>query len=418
MGAMDKLKEQDREIYDLLCKELKRQSETIELIASENLVSEASLHAQGSVLTNKYAEGYPGKRYYGGCFAVDEVESIAIERAKKLFNAAFANVQPHAGAQANFTVFLSFLKPNDTIMGLDLSHGGHLTHGSATNVSGRWFNNIAYHVDREGFIQYDEIEKLAKEHKPKLIISGGSSYSRIWDWKKIGEIAHSVGAYHLADIAHYSGLIAAGVYPSPMEYADAVTTTTHKTLRGPRSGLILTNNPDIAKKIDSSVFPGSQGGPLMHIIAAKAVSLAEAMKPEFKEYQKQVLINAKKIAKVLSDSGLKIITGGTDSHMFLVDLRPINVKGNAAQEVLERAGITLNKNGIPYDTEKMTVTSGIRIGSPMTTSRGMKEPQMEKIAQGIINVLKNIGDENVIQKTRADMLALCREFPIYEGLEY
>jgi glycine hydroxymethyltransferase len=415
---MDKLKEQDREIYDLLCKELKRQSETIELIASENLVSEASLHAQGSVLTNKYAEGYPGKRYYGGCFAVDEVESIAIERAKKLFNAAFANVQPHAGAQANFTVFLSFLKPNDTIMGLDLSHGGHLTHGSATNVSGRWFNNIAYHVDREGFIQYDEIEKLAKEHKPKLIISGGSSYSRIWDWKKIGEIAHSVGAYHLADIAHYSGLIAAGVYPSPMEYADAVTTTTHKTLRGPRSGLILTNNPDIAKKIDSSVFPGSQGGPLMHIIAAKAVSLAEAMKPEFKEYQKQVLINAKKIAKVLSDSGLKIITGGTDSHMFLVDLRPINVKGNAAQEVLERAGITLNKNGIPYDTEKMTVTSGIRIGSPMTTSRGMKEPQMEKIAQGIINVLKNIGDENVIQKTRADMLALCREFPIYEGLEY
>lgn len=415
---MDKLKEQDREIYDLLCKELKRQSETIELIASENLVSEASLHAQGSVLTNKYAEGYPGKRYYGGCFAVDEVESIAIERAKKLFNAAFANVQPHAGAQANFTVFLSFLKPNDTIMGLDLSHGGHLTHGSATNVSGRWFNNIAYHVDREGFIQYDEIEKLAKEHKPKLIISGGSSYSRIWDWKKIGEIAHSVGAYHLADIAHYSGLIAAGVYPSPMEYADAVTTTTHKTLRGPRSGLILTNNPDIAKKIDSSVFPGSQGGPLMHIIAAKAVSLAEAMKPEFKEYQKQVLINAKKIAKVLSDSGLKIITGGTDSHMFLVDLRPINVKGNAAQEVLERAGITLNKNGIPYDTEKMTVTSGIRIGSPMTTSRGMKEPQMEKIAQGIINVLKNIGDENVIQKTRTDMLALCREFPIYEGLEY
>ncbi|GHT55948.1 serine hydroxymethyltransferase [Endomicrobiia bacterium] len=416
---MENVKKSDSEVYDVLVRELKRQRETIELIASENITSQAVMEAQGSCLTNKYAEGYSGKRYYGGCEIVDMAENLAIERAKKLFNVKFANVQPHSGAQANFAVQLAILKPGDTIMGLNLSHGGHLTHGSPFNISGKWFNIVFYTIDEKtGYINYDEMEKLSIEHKPKLLISGASAYSRIWDWKKVNEIAKKAGAYHMADMAHYAGLIAAGVYPSPVEYADITTTTTHKTLRGPRGGLILTNNEELAKKINSAVFPGEQGGPLMHVIAAKAVAFGEALKPKFKEYQKQVLANAKKLAEVLENNGLKIVSGGTDSHVFLVDLRPLNVKGKVAQEVLEQAGITLNKNGIPYDPEKPTITSGIRIGSPAVTTRGMKEPEMIKIAESIVKALKNISDEKIISEVRADMLKLCHEFPIYKGFEY
>ncbi|MDR1522760.1 MAG: serine hydroxymethyltransferase [Endomicrobium sp.] len=416
---MEELKKHDVEVYEVLVQELKRQRETIELIASENITSHSVMQAQGSCLTNKYAEGYPGKRYYGGCEFVDIIENLAIERAKKLFNMQFANVQPHSGAQANFAVQLALLKPGDTIMGLSLAHGGHLTHGSPYNVSGKWFNIVTYNVDEKtGLINYDEIENLALEHKPKLIISGASAYSRVWEWEKISTIAKKFGAYHMADIAHYAGLIAAGIYPSPCEYADVVTSTSHKTLRGPRGGLILTNNPDIAKKINSAVFPGAQGGPLMHAIAAKAVSFGEALKPEFKEYQKQVLANSKKLSQVLEESGLKIVSDGTDCHMFLVDLRPLGVKGKDAQEVLEKAGITLNKNGIPYDPEKPSITSGIRIGSPAVTTRGMKEHEMTKIAQSIVKVLKNINDQKVINEVREDMLKLCKNFPIYNSLEY
>jgi glycine hydroxymethyltransferase len=416
---MENLKKSDSELHSILSKELERQKDTIELIASENIVSQSVMEAQGSCLTNKYAEGYPGKRYYGGCEIVDMAETAAIERAKKLFNAKFANVQPHSGAQANFAVLLALLKPGDTIMGLNLSHGGHLTHGNPFNVSGKWFNIVAYNVDQKNeLVDYEEMEKLAKEHKPKLIISGASAYSRIWDWKRIGEIAKSVGAYHMCDMAHYAGLIAAGLYPSPVEHADIVTTTTHKTLRGPRGGMILTNSEELAKKINSAVFPGEQGGPLMHVIAAKAVAFGEALQPEFKEYQKQVLINTKKIAETLEKGGLRIVSGGTDSHVFLVDLRPLGVKGKDAQEILEKAGITLNKNGIPYDPEKPTITSGIRIGAPAVTTRGMKEAEMVKIGESIVKVLKNMSDEKVIAEVKAEMLALCKEFPIYENLNY
>ncbi|MCA6079881.1 MAG: serine hydroxymethyltransferase [Endomicrobium sp.] len=416
---MESIKKNDGEIYDMLVKELERQRETIELIASENITSQAVMEAQGSCLTNKYAEGYPGKRYYGGCEIVDIAETIAIERAKKLFNAKFANVQPHSGAQANFAVLLALLKPGDTVMGLNLLHGGHLTHGSPFNVSGKWFNIVSYSVnEKTGYIDYNEIENLASKHNPKLIISGASAYSRIWDWEKISEIAKKAGAYHMSDMAHYAGLIAAGVYPSPVECADITTTTTHKTLRGPRGGLILTNNEELARKINSAVFPGEQGGPLMHVIAAKAVALGEALKPEFKEYQRQVLANSKKLAETLENGNLKIVSGGTDSHVFLVDLRPLNVKGKNAQDVLGKAGITLNKNGIPYDLEKPAITSGIRIGSPAVTTRGMKEPEMVKIAEAIIKVLKNINSEKIISEVRLDMLKLCQEFPVYKGLEY
>jgi glycine hydroxymethyltransferase len=416
---MENVKKNDSKIYDVLVKELKRQRETIELIASENITSQAVMEAQGSCLTNKYAEGYPDKRYYGGCEIVDIAEKLAIERAKKLFNVKFANVQPHSGAQANFAVQLALLKPGDTVMGLSISHGGHLTHGSSYNVSGKWFNIVSYTVEeKSGCINYDEMEKLALEHKPKLIISGGSAYSRIWGWERIGDIAKEVGAYHISDIAHYAGLIAAGVYPSPIEYADIVTSTTHKTLRGPRGGLILTNSEELSKKINSAVFPGEQGGPLMHVIAAKAVAFGEALKSEFKEYQKQVLLNAKKLAETLERGGLKIVSGGTDSHVFLVDLRPLNVNGKIAQEILEKSGITLNKNGIPYDTEKPTITSGIRIGSPAVTTRGMKEGEMVRIAQSIVKVLKNINDEKIVLEVKKDMLNLCQKFPIYKGLDY
>ncbi|MDR2399475.1 MAG: serine hydroxymethyltransferase [Endomicrobium sp.] len=416
---MENVKKNDSEIYDVLVKELKRQRETIELIASENITSQAVMEVQGSCLTNKYAEGYPGKRYYGGCEIVDIAETVAIERAKKLFNVKFANVQPHSGSQANFAVQLALLKPGDTIMGLSLPHGGHLTHGSSYNVSGKWFNIVSYTIDeKSGCINYDEMEKLALEHKPKLIISGGSAYSRIWDWERIGDTAKKVEAYHISDIAHYAGLIAAEVYPSPIEYADIVTTTTHKTLRGPRGGLILTNSEELSKKINSALFPGEQGGPLMHVIAAKAVAFGEALKPEFKEYQKQVLLNAKKLAETLEQGGLKIVSGGTDSHMFLIDLRSLNVNGKIAQETLEKAGITLNKNGIPYDMENPTITSGIRIGSPTVTTRGMKEGEMVRIAQSIVKVLKNINDEKIILEVKKDMLNLCQEFSIYKGLDY
>ncbi|MDR1122620.1 MAG: serine hydroxymethyltransferase [Endomicrobium sp.] len=416
---MKNVKKRDVEIYDVLVKELKRQRETIELIASENIASESVMEVQGTCLTNKYAEGYSGKRYYGGCEFVDIVENIAIDRAKKLFNVNFANVQPHSGAQANFAVQLALLNPGETIMGLSLSHGGHLTHGSPYNISGKWFNIVHYSVKKDtGCINYDEMEKLALEYKPKLIISGGSAYSRIWDWKRIGEIAKKIGAYHMSDISHYAGLIAANVYHSPIEYADIITTTTHKTLRGPRGGIILTNSSEIAKKINSAVFPGEQGGPLMHVIAAKAVAFQEALEPEFKEYQMQVLINSRKLAQELERDGLKIVSGGTDSHMFLVDLRPLNVKGNIAQETLENAGITLNKNEVPYDTEKPTVTSGVRIGSPAVTTRGMKESEMIKIAQSIVKVLKNIDNDKIILEIKRDMLKLCQSFPIYKELEY
>lgn len=416
---MQTLKKKDIDIYKILVKELNRQKNTIELIASENITSPAVLEAQGSCLTNKYAEGYPGRRYYGGCEFVDEIENITIERAKILFGVNHANVQPHSGAQANLAVQLALLKPGDTILGLSLSHGGHLTHGSPYNISGKWFNVISYTVCKNtGLINYNEIEELALKHKPKLIISGGSAYSRIWNWKAINEIAKKINAFHLADIAHYAGLIAAKLYPSPIDFADIVTTTTHKTLRGPRGGLILTNNESLAKKIDSSVFPGEQGGPLMHVIAAKGVALGEALKSEFKLYQKQVLINAKKLSDVLLEDGVKIISGGTDSHLFLVDLRSLNVKGNQAQNVLEQAGITLNKNGIPYDTEKPTVTSGIRIGSAAVTSRGMKEKEMIKISKAIIKVLNNINNENIIKDVKIEMLKLCKTFPIYTELSY
>jgi glycine hydroxymethyltransferase len=418
-SKMETIKKNDVEIYDMLVKELKRQRETIELIASENMASQSVMEAQGSCLTNKYAEGYPSKRYYGGCEIVDMVETIAIERAKKLFNAKFANVQPHSGAQANFAILLALLKPGDTIIGLNLSHGGHLTHGSPFNVSGKWFNVISYSVsEKTGCIDYNEIESLALEHRPKLIISGASAYSRIWDWERISIIAKKIDAYHMSDMAHYAGLVAAGIYPSPVEYADITTTTTHKTLRGPRGGLILTNNEELAKKINSAVFPGEQGGPLMHVIAAKAVAFGEALKPEFKEYQRQVLANAIQLAETLDKGNLEIVSGGTDSHVFLVDLRPLNVKGKNAQDTLEKAGITLNKNGIPYDHEKPAITSGIRIGSPAVTTRCMKEPEMVKIAEAIIKVLKNIDNEKIISEVRADMLKLCQEFPIYRGLEY
>ncbi|MDR1401110.1 MAG: serine hydroxymethyltransferase [Endomicrobium sp.] len=416
---MENLKKNDSRIYNVLVKELRRQRETIELIASENIASRAVMEAQSSCLTNKYAEGYPGKRYYGGCEIVDIAEAVAIERAKKLFHSKFANVQPHSGAQANFAVQLALLNPGDTIMGLSLSHGGHLTHGSPYNISGKWFKIISYPVEEKTcLINYEEMEALALKHKPKLIISGGSAYSRIWDWERISEIAKKINAYHMADIAHYSGLIAAGVYPSSIDYADITTTTTHKTLRGPRGGLILTNDEELAKKINSAVFPGEQGGPLMHVIAAKAVAFYEALKPEFREYQKQVLVNAKKLAETLEKDNLKIVSGGTDSHVFLVDLRPLGVKGNNAQEALEKAGITLNKNGIPYDPEKPTITSGIRIGSPAVTTRGMKESEMIKIAGAIVKVLGNIDNERVISDVRANMLGLCKEFPIYEDLKY
>ena len=410
---MSFLEKQDKEVFSLIQNELDRQRNTIELIASENHTSQAVMQAQGSVLTNKYAEGYPGKRYYGGCEVVDIVENVAIERAKKLFGAEFVNVQPHSGTQANIAVYMALLNLGDTIMGLNLAHGGHLSHGSHVNFSGKYFKVVPYTVKQDTeLLDYDEIERLAKENMPKMIVTGASAYSRVWDWGRLRKIADSVGAYLFADIAHYAGLIAAGIYPSPVPFADIVTTTTHKTLRGPRGGIIM-GKEKYAAAINKAVFPGGQGGPLMHVIAAKAVAFGEALSDEFITYQKQVLSNSKALAAELTKKGLRIVSGGTDCHMFLVDLRPIGVKGKDAQEVLESVGITINKNAIPYDPEKPSITSGIRIGTPAVTTRGMKEAEMEKIASWIVQALKNIGNEQVLLAIKKEVYVLCQSFPLY-----
>jgi glycine hydroxymethyltransferase len=414
------LAEADPDVMRSLTLELERQQSQIELIASENIVSRAVLEAVGSVLTNKYAEGYPGKRYYGGCEFVDIAESLAIERAKKLFNCAFANVQPHAGAPANEGVFLALLKPGDTIMGMNLASGGHLTHGAPPNISGKWFNAVQYGVRRQdGIIDLDQVESLAKEHKPKLIIAGGSAYSRIIDFKAFRQIADSVGALFMVDMAHFAGLVAAGIHPSPLPIADVVTTTTHKTLRGPRGGMILSNSEEIGKKINSAIFPGLQGGPLMHVIAGKAVAFGEALKPEFKVYAQRVVDNAKALAETLRKGGLEIVAGGTDTHLMLVDLRPKKLTGNVVEHLLERAGMTCNKNGIPFDPEKPTVTSGVRLGTPAATTRGFGTAEFIQIGQWICEVLDaqaaSPGNTAAVEESvRKRVQDLCRRFPIYQ----
>jgi len=414
------VKKVDPEIYEVLVGELKRQEYGLELIASENFASLAVIEAMGSVLTNKYAEGYPGKRYYGGCEWVDKAEELAIERAKKLFNARYANVQPHSGSQANMAVYLALAEPGDTIMGMSLSHGGHLTHGAPVNFSGRLFRVVSYGVNLETeTIDYDEVRRLALQHKPKIIIAGGSAYSRIIDFQKFREIADEVGAYLMVDMAHFAGLVAAGIHPNPVEYAHVVTSTTHKTLRGPRGGLILTNDPEIIKLLNKTIFPGTQGGPLMHVIAAKAVCFKEAMTEEFKEYQKQVVRNAKKLAEEMQKRGYRIVSGGTDTHLFLVDLTPKDIPGKTAEKALERCGITVNKNTIPNEKRSPFIASGIRIGTPAVTTRGMKEKEMEEIAELIDLVLTNVLDEegnvreDVREYVRERVLDLCRRFPLY-----
>lgn len=412
------LAESDREIAQVLSRELKRQQDQIELIASENIVSRAVLEAQGSVLTNKYAEGYPGKRYYGGCEEVDVAETLAIERAKRLFGAEFANVQPHSGSQANQAVFMATMSPGDTFMGMDLAAGGHLTHGKNVNQSGKWFNPVSYAVrQQDQLIDYDQAAEVALAAKPKVIIAGGSAYSREIDFARFREIADSVGAILMVDIAHYAGLVAGGAYPNPMPHAHVVTTTTHKTLRGPRGGMILTNDKKLAKKIDSAVFPGLQGGPLMHVIAAKAVAFGEALRPEFKLYARQVVENARAMADALAAGGLKIVSGGTDSHLMLVDLTPKGVTGADAEVALERAHITCNKNGIPFDPLPFTQTSGLRLGSPAGTSRGFGPAEFRRIGQMIAEVVDGLaagGDNSAVEaKVRDEVLALTRRFPIY-----
>jgi len=409
------LEKADKEIYSFIQKELDRQQHQIELIASENIVSKAVLEAQGSILTNKYAEGYSGARYYGGCEFVDMVETVAIERLCKLFGVKYANVQPNSGSQANQAVFLALLQPGDTILGQSLSSGGHLTHGSKPNLSGKWFNAINYDVRKEdALIDYDEVEKLAKTHKPKLIIAGASAYSRQIDFSRFRKIADEVGAYLMVDIAHYAGLVAGGVYGSPVGYADVITSTTHKTLRGPRGGIIMTNNEDIAKKINSAVFPGLQGGPLEHVIAAKAVAFGEALKPEFKIYAQNVVSNARVLADTLKSGGLDIVSGGTDSHMVLVDLRAKKVTGNIAATALENARMTCNKNSIPFDPEKPTVTSGIRLGTPAGTTRGFGNAEFKLVGEYIVEVLDALSVGKKVEKEVAQkVLALCNKFPIY-----
>jgi glycine hydroxymethyltransferase len=404
----------DPEIAAAIGRELGRQQDQIELIASENIVSRAVLEAQGSVLTNKYAEGYSGRRYYGGCEFVDIAENIAIERAKTLFHCSFANVQPHSGAQANQGVFMALLKPGDTFMGMALDAGGHLTHGSPANQSGKWFNVVSYGVRRDDQrIDMDEVARVAQQHKPKLIIAGGSAYPRVIDFAGFRKIAESIGAIFMVDMAHFAGLVAAGVFPSPLPHAHVVTTTTHKTLRGPRGGMILSNDDEIGKKINSAVFPGLQGGPLMHVIAAKAVALGEALSPNFKLYAQAVIDNAKALAGTLIERGLAITTGGTDSHLMLVDLRPKGVTGRDAEKMLERAYITCNKNGIPFDPEKPMVTSGIRLGSPAGTSRGFRGAEFRKVGNMIADVLDAKGNDAVIASTKAKAIELCRRYPIY-----
>jgi glycine hydroxymethyltransferase len=414
------LEETDPELAGILTQELVREQDGIELIASENIVSSAVLQAQGSVLTNKYAEGYPGKRYYGGCGPADLAETLAIERAKKLFSAGYANVQPNSGSQANQAVFLALLNAGDTILGMSLAAGGHLTHGAAPNLSGKWFNAVQYGVHRDdGLLDYEELAALAVAHKPKLIIAGGSAYPRFIDFQRIHAIAQAVGAYFMVDMAHFAGLVAAGIYPSPLPHADVVTTTTHKTLRGPRGGMVLTNHEDIAKKINSAIFPGLQGGPLMHVIAAKAVAFGEALRPDFTTYQKAVVENAKILAETLTEQGLAIVTGGTDSHLLLVDLRPKNVTGKAAEASLERSRITANKNAIPFDPAKPAITSGIRLGSPAATTRGFGAAEFREIGRMIGEVLDGLAASNdgsndtAEQAVAARVNALCARFPIY-----
>ncbi len=415
------LEEADAEIFGAIRKELGRQRHEIELIASENIVSRAVLEAQGSILTNKYAEGYPGKRYYGGCQYVDIVEELAIERAKKLFGAEFVNVQPNSGSQMNQAVFLALLQPGDTFMGLDLNSGGHLTHGSPVNMSGKWFNVVSYGVrEDDHLLDMDEVARLAREHKPKLILAGGTAYSRIWDWKRFREIADEVGAYLMVDMAHIAGLVAAGVHPSPVPHAHVCTTTTHKSLRGPRGGMIMTNDGDLAKKFNSAVFPGLQGGPLMHVIAGKAVALAEALQPEFKLYAQNVVANAKALSENLKKNGLDIVSGGTDNHLMLVDLRPKNATGKRAEAALGRANITTNKNGIPFDPEKPFVTSGIRLGTPAGTTRGFGIKEFEQIGDMITEVLDGLkaansdeGNAAVEQAVQKKVVELTEGFPMY-----
>ena len=417
-----KLNETDPEVYATLDRELNRQQNQIELIASENICSLAVLNAQGSVMTNKYAEGYPGKRYYGGCEFVDQAEEIAQQRVKKLYNCNFANLQPHSGAQANQAVFLALLKPHDTILGMSLASGGHLTHGAKPNLSGKWFNSIQYGVKKEGndkdLIDYEEVEQLAKEHKPKMIIAGASAYPREIDWKKFKDIANEVGAYLLVDMAHYSGLVAAKLYPNPIEFADIVTSTTHKTLRGARSAMILTNNEEIYKKINSAVFPGLQGGPLMHVMAAKAVAFGEALKPEFIDYIKSVILNAKTLADILVQRGFRIVTGGTDSHIVWLDLSPKNLTGDKAEKLLEEVGIACNKNAIPYDPNPPKITSGLRFGTPAATSRGFNENDFNKVGHMIADVLDSLlkneeERKEICNKINNSVRDLCSQYPIY-----
>lgn len=410
---MSYVKQQDPKVQEMIELELGRQRNKLEMIASENFVSQAVMEAQGSVLTNKYAEGYPHKRYYGGCEYVDMVEELAIERAKQLFGAEHVNVQPHSGSQANFGVYFALLEPGDTIMGMNLSHGGHLTHGSPVNVSGKYFNIIPYGVDAEtGRIDYDEMRKIAQEHKPKMIIGGGSAYSRQIDFKTMADIAHEVGAIFMVDMAHFAGLVAAGLHPNPVEYADIVTTTTHKTLRGPRGGMIMCKE-EYAKAIDKSIFPGIQGGPLMHVIAAKAVAFGEALQPEFKEYAKQVIVNAQTLADALQEEGFTIVSGGTDTHVLLVDLRTVGLTGKVAEHVLDEVGITCNKNTIPFDPESPFVTSGIRLGTPALTTRGLHAEDMKEIASIISLVLKQPEDTAVLAEAKQRVAALCEKYPMY-----
>ncbi|MCA1297220.1 serine hydroxymethyltransferase [Stappia indica] len=418
------LADADPELYSAMSKELGRQKHEIELIASENIVSRAVLEAQGSVLTNKYAEGYPGRRYYGGCQFVDIAEELAIDRAKQMFGCDFANVQPNSGSQANQAVFLALLKPGDTILGLSLDAGGHLTHGARPNMSGKWFNAVPYGLDNStGMIDYDRLEELAKEHKPAMIIAGGSAYSREFDFVRFREIADAVGAYLMVDMAHFAGLVAGGAHPSPFPYADVATSTTHKTLRGPRGGLVVTNREDIAKKINSAVFPGLQGGPLMHVIAAKAVAFGEALRPDFRIYARNVVENAKVLAETLREGGLDIVSGGTDNHLMLVDLRPKDLTGKAAEASLGRANITCNKNGVPDDPQKPTITSGIRLGTPAGTTRGFGPAEFREIGLLITEVLDGLksansedGNARTEETVRGKVLALTERFPIYPGL--
>ncbi len=418
----DNIKDADPEVYETLKKELERQQNQIELIASENIASKAVLNAQGSVMTNKYAEGYPGKRYYGGCEFVDEAENIALERVKELYNCKYANLQPHSGAQANQAVFLALLQPHDTILGMSLASGGHLTHGAKPNLSGKWFNPIQYGVKKDGndkdLIDYEEVESLALKHKPKLIIAGASAYPRVIDWKKFRDIADKVGAYFLVDMAHYSGLIAGKQYPSPIEHAHIVTSTTHKTLRGARSAMILTNDESLIKKINSAVFPGLQGGPLMHVMAGKAVAFGEALKPEFEDYIKKVISNAKVLSSSLVSNGFKIVTGGTDSHIVWLDLTPKNVTGDKAEKILEDVGIACNKNAIPYDPNPPKITSGLRFGTAAATSRGFSESDFNEIGDMISEVLDNVNQNEDNQKQfissmKDKVINMCKKYPIY-----